>query len=63
MSVNSLVVPVLVANIAVCYFLNVNRVKTYIVGVRGQRQINSFRIAGLMLILVGSALTAAYVVA
>jgi len=49
---NYLVLPLLVANVSVFYFLNADRIKTYIVGVRGQRQINAFRVAGLLLVLV-----------
>ena len=45
---NILVVPVLVANIAVFVFLNRGRIRTFVVGVRGQRQINAFRAAGLL---------------
>ncbi len=48
MSVNSLLLPVLVANVAVFGYLNADRIKTFIAGVRGQRRINAFRVAGLL---------------
>jgi hypothetical protein len=52
---NSLLVPVLVANIAVFYYLNASRIKNYAFAVRRERQIKAFRIAGLLLVLVAVA--------
>lgn len=46
MSVNSLVVPALVANVVVFCCLHADRVKIYVAGVRGLRQIQAFRVAG-----------------
>jgi hypothetical protein len=45
---NSLLLPALVANIAVFYYLNASRIKTYAFAVRRKRQIKAFRIAGLL---------------
>lgn len=49
---NYLVVPALAANIAVFCYLNADRFKTYVAGVRGRRMLNAYRVAGLMLVLV-----------
>ncbi len=45
---NVLLLPVLVANVAVFAILNRERARIFIAGVRGQRQINAFRAAGLL---------------
>jgi hypothetical protein len=52
---NSLLLPALVANIAVFYYLNASRIKTYAFAVRRERQIKAFRIAGLLVVLVAVA--------
>lgn len=45
---NSLLLPVLVANVIVFVFLNSERIKIFVAGIRGQRQIQAFRAAGLL---------------
>lgn len=57
MSPNSLLLPVLVANVAVFAYLNADRVKTFIAGVRGQRQIKAFRYAGLLVLVLAASFT------